>query len=111
MTVINASVAAATAVVGYDLLKDMVLSSVNYGRNIRYIGLCGSAVIGDCKAELFIGANSVGEFRNTKLGFASGINTDFIEINAYVPANTKVSMIVRTAPTTNPLNPTLVFNP
>ena len=62
MGVIQASIAAATAVVGYDLLKDNMLQAVGYPRVITGVGLTGSAAAGDSAVDLYVDTVLVGQF-------------------------------------------------
>lgn len=103
MGLIYVSVAAATAVVDYDLLKDSELQEVEYARSIVGIGLKGSAAAGDSKVEIMVGDKSIGHLYNSATGFIAGRN-DIIDTMSNIPSGTKIRGIVRDAPATNPLN-------
>lgn len=100
---LRVSVAAATAVVGYDLLKDERQQVVSYDREIWGLMLTGSAAAGDCTVDLYIEDVYVGTYANTSTGEGQ-INTDLQPISdLYVPAGSKIHAIVSDAPSTNPI--------
>jgi len=101
MGVINASAAAATAVVGYDLLTGNKLKRTAYRRVITGIGFTGSAAAGDCKASLYADTVLIGEFYNTDTGVPN--NDDIVDILLDVPAHTELIMEVTDAAGTNPV--------
>jgi len=104
-----ASVAAATAVVGYDILQGRKWRRENFGRVMTGIGVGGSAAIGDCDAELFINGVNVGEFKNLVLGWTS---KDYIlPCQIPIPANALMEMKMTTGATTNPVNVLAIFIP
>ena len=97
------SVAAATAVVDYDLFTDEVFARTPQARMVTAFALCGSAVVGDCKVELYVGETRIGAFYNNKLAFPD--NNDLLSLEGlYVPPNSQLRCIVRDAATTNPVN-------
>ena len=97
------SVAAATAIVGYDLLKDTRYKRMSdRNRVITEMRLTGSAAAGDTEVELFIGTDYIGNFVNTATGF--GNKDDDQGVNATVPAGEEIFLIVKDAPTTDPIN-------
>jgi len=98
------SVAAATAVVGYDLLTnrpDISVSSV--ARTLRAVGLTGSAAAGDAAVDIKVSSRTVATLFNSALGFPTADAAKF-ETSYAVPAGAPVSVIVTDAPATNPLN-------
>jgi len=98
------SVAAATAVVGYDLLTnrpDIAVSSV--ARVLRAVGLTGSAAAGDAAVDIKVAARTVSTLFNSATGFPTADAAKF-ETAYHVPAGSPVSVIVTDAPATNPLN-------
>lgn len=97
------SVAAATAVLGYDLAGDQTWRVSGNNRRLRAMGLAGSAAALDAKVGVFIGNTRIGELYNTSTG-AVARNTDMFEGGQNVPAGTPISVIVEDAPVTNPLN-------
>jgi len=98
-------VAAATAVLGYDLLTnrpDIAVSGRD--RTLRAIGLTGSAAIGDSGADFKVGNVTVGTIYNTATGFPTADAAQF-KTAYHVPAGTPLSIVVIDAPATNPLVP------
>lgn len=98
------SVAAATAVVGYDLLTNRPdISVASTPRTLRAIGLTGSAAAGDAAVDIKVSSRTVATLFNSGTGFpladASKFDTAYV-----VPAGAPVSVIVTDAPATNPLN-------
>ena len=67
---IRVEVAAATAVVGYDLIQNHVNNRVPSARVIDGIALVGSAAAGDTVIELMVNNKSEGMFSNTATGTA-----------------------------------------
>jgi len=98
------SVAAATAVVGFDLLAnrpDIAVSSQN--RTLRAVGLTGSAAAGDAAVDVKVASRTVSTLFNSALGFPTADAAKF-DTAYFVPAGSPVSVIVTDAPATNPLN-------
>lgn len=98
------SVAAATAVVGYDLLTnrpDISVSSV--ARVLRAVGLTGSAAAGDAAVDIKVASRTVASLFNSATGFPTADAAKF-DTSYAVPAGSPVSVIVTDAPATNPLN-------
>lgn len=109
MSVISDSIAAATAVVGYDLLTDNRQQVLPYPRVILGLKLTGSAAAGDTKVELWVGERRIGEYFNTNTGYG---NADDIQpVNTPVPPGTPIHLIVVDAPNTNPINFVLYMAP
>ncbi len=105
----NASVAAATAVVGYDILQDVKWKRENYNRVLIGIGFGGSAAVGDTALDLFINGIKVGEFVNLVLLWPS---KDYIlPTRIPVPANALMECKVTDGATTNPINVVALFKP
>lgn len=98
------SVAAATAVVGYDLLTNRPdISSSGLARILRALALTGSAAIGDSAVDVKVGNRVVATLFNTALDFPTNDAAKFD--TAYnVPSGQAVSVIVTDAAATNPLN-------
>ena len=98
------SVAAATAVVGYDLLTNRPdIQNASVQRVLRAIGLTGSAAAGDSVVDIKVGNRTVATLYNTATGFPTNDASKFPTSYA-VPAGSPVSVIVTDAPATNPLN-------
>jgi len=98
------SVAAATAVVGYDLLTnrpDIANSAAR--RVLRAIGLTGSAAAGDTVVDIKVGNRTVATLYNTATGFPTNDASKF-PTSYNVPPGSPVSVIVTDAPATNAIN-------
>lgn len=99
----QASIAAATAVVGYDLCTGQLWQRSGRIRALTGISVCGSAAAADTKVILLIGTARIGEFFNTATGFPT---KDHRIEQAYlcIPAAEDLHLIVEDAPATNPVN-------
>lgn len=103
MGVGQASVAAATAIVNYDLASGTAWQNQSKDRALTGFGLMGSAAAGDTKVDLFIDTVKVGEYYNINTGFPN--NDSLIELDMlYVPAGAQIHVLVTDAPATNPIN-------
>lgn len=96
------SVAAAVAVVGYDLAAATTWRVSNLPRNIVAVGLAGSAAALDSKVDIFVGNVKVGDMYNSGTGAPN--RDSMFRVGFFVPAGAPVSVIVTDAPATNPLN-------
>lgn len=98
------SVAAATAVLGYDLLTNRPdIATSSRGRVLRAVGLTGSAAAGDASVDFKVGNRVVASLFNSATGFPSNDAAKFPTSFA-VPAGEPLSIIVTDAPVTNALN-------
>jgi len=98
-----ASVAAATAIVGYDILKDLVWARSPSDRLLTGVGVTGSAAALDTEVEIFIDEIRVGNFFNQATGVPNNDNLMDIE-DLGVPAGAQLRCLVKDAPATNPIN-------
>jgi len=96
----TAAVAAATAVVGYDLFTGEVWARSPVDRILVGSGLTGSAVIGDSEVELFIDEVRVGSFFNNRLLLPTQDEIQDLE-DLFIPAGAELRSIVRDAPATS----------
>jgi len=97
------SVAAASAGVGIDLFSGEVWSRAPRNRVLNGFGIRGSAAAVDTQVEVYIDETRVGNFYNVGTGVPN--NDDLVKLNNLgVPAGAQARCIVRTAPTTNPIN-------
>lgn len=98
------SVAAATAVVGYDLLTNRPdIANSAAARVLRALALTGSGAAGDTVVDIKVGNRTVSTLYNTATGFPTADASQFK--TAYnVPPGAPVSVIVTDAPVTNALN-------
>jgi len=95
-----AAVAAATAIVGYDLFTDEVWARSPVDRILTGTGVTGSAVIGDAEVELFIDEVRVGSFFNNRLLLPTQDEIQDLE-DLFIPAGAQLRSIVRDAPATS----------
>ena len=102
-----AAVAAATAVVGYDLFTGEVWARSPVDRILTGTGVTGSAVIGDSEVELFIDEVRVGSFFNNRLLVPTQDEVVDLE-DLYIPAGAQLRSIVRDAPATSLIYHTVV---
>jgi hypothetical protein len=96
------SIAAATAVLGYDLMTGDTGKVQGNKRILRSIACTGSAAAGDSKIDLMVDNFKVGSFFNLATGFPT-LDHRF-KLNNWVPVGSAISLIVVDAPATNPLN-------
>lgn len=95
-------VAAATAIVGYDLLTGQYFSQLPQHRALTGIGFKGSAAAADTEIELFIDTVKIGLFRNTGTGYPN--NDDIIPLEGnFIPGGSTLHAYVTEAPSTNPI--------
>jgi len=104
----TAAVAAATAVVGFDLFTDEVWARSPIDRILVGSGVAGSAVIGDSEVELFIDEVRVGAFFNNRLLLPTQDEIQDLE-DLFIPAGAQLRSIVRDAPATSILYHTVVL--
>ena len=104
------SVAAATAVLDYDLADNQWWQQVGYNRFITGFGLKGSAAALDTKVRLMVDTVEIGQFYNTAAG-CPNMDDLFPLGGNFVPAGTRLHIIVTDAPATNPINGVLTWNP
>lgn len=101
------SVAAATAVVGYDLFQDQTWRVSAELRRLRAIACAGSAAAGDFYADIYIGERRVGRIYNLATGWPTMDHKQELtspDRALVVPPGETVSAIVGDAPATNPIN-------
>ena len=89
------SIAAATAIVGYDLTRDTTWRIASYARVAVAIGLAGSAAALDTKVDIFIGSVKVGEMYNSATGAPN--RDSMFRMNNPIPAGAPISVIVTDA--------------
>jgi len=103
MALTTIGTAAATAVLGYNLLQNRPdVQSAGRSRTLRGFALTGSAVIGDCSVDVKVGDRVVGTFYNSGL-LTPQSNRDVMIMSVHVPAGVPVSVIVADAPATSVL--------
>lgn len=102
------SIAAATAIVGYDLARDTYWQQSARWRQVVAIGLKGSAAALDTKVRFMIGSVVVAEIFNSGTGAPN--RDDLFRIGSWVPPNQEVHAFVEDAPATNPINLAIDFS-
>lgn len=108
MSSVEVSVAAATAVLGYNLLQNSPHRQSTRPRRLRAIALAGSAAAGDSEVQILINTTEVARKFNSATGFPT--RDHLVAVNVRVPAGSEVAAIVVDAPATNPLNLLLEFD-
>lgn len=104
------SIAAATAVLAYDMMSTKPeYAQAPYNRILLAAGLKGSAAGGDSEVAIKVGRKEEGRIFNSGTGFPN--KDDMKRLNVRVPANAIVTVPVTDAPGTNPLNLALDFMP
>lgn len=104
----QASVAAATAALGYDLTTGQIWTTSSNDRALTGFAITGSAAAGDTKVSVYCDQILIGEFYNTTTGFPT--KDHFYALDAYAPAGSKISVIVTDAAATNPVNIVLTWD-
>lgn len=100
---VELTVPAATAVVGYDLMRDNQARVSALPRAINGIAVAGSLAAGDCSVDLFIGQVLVGRFFNKAVGWPTRDHRWPLQ-GRYVPPGETIALMVSDAPATNPIN-------
>lgn len=108
MGVGQVSVAAATAVVGFDLFSDEWFQQLSEDRELTAIGVAGSAAALDSMVELFVGTEKIGEFYNSAVGMVL-MDAHMVPIDADVDEGELLHLYVIDAPLTNPINVVLTW--
>ena len=101
MALTTIGTAAATAVLGYNLLQNRPdVQSAGRNRVLRGLALTGSAVIGDCSVDVKVGDRVVATVFNSAL-LTPQQARDLMTLSVSVPAGAPVSVIVTDAPATS----------
>lgn len=103
------SVAAATAVVGFDLFSDEWFQQLSDDRDLTGIGVAGSTAGLDTLLELFVGTEKIGEFYNSAPGMVL-MDAHMMDIDADVPEGELLHLYVVDPPVTNPINVVLTWD-
>lgn len=106
MPTAEVSIAAATAVVGYDIFQDEWFQIMQEDRTLIGIGLAGSAAALDTEVELFVGTRKVGNYLNKATG-AVLMDAHRVALDVDVDGGEMLHLYVTDAPATNPLNVSL----
>ena len=94
---------AAVAVAGYDLFSSKTWRVSAKPRRLMGIAAAGSAAAGDCSFDVFIDQYHVGEFFVLATGWPTRDHVVACRGNN-IPPGATLSAIIKTAPTTNPIN-------
>jgi len=97
------SVTSATAVAGYDLLRDATWRVSSKPRRLWGVAVAGSTAAGDCSFDLYIDQYHVGRFYNLATGWPTRDHIVPCKGNS-IPPGATIAAIMHTAPTTNPIN-------
>lgn len=105
MSVNVESVAAATAVVGHDLLTNAAqVRQSGSPRLLNSVALTGSAAAGDTKVSIRVSNVEIAHIFNTATGFPTQDASKIDLGGAFIPAGAPLQAIVTDAPATNPIN-------
>jgi len=102
MATYTVSVAAATAVIGYDLVQNEPWTVSENARVLTGIGIMGSAAALDTIVDCMAGLTRVCRLYNRTTGMLN--KDDLMELMAFIPAGAKISLPVVDVPATNPIN-------
>lgn len=93
-------VAAATAIIEYDMFVGQVWARQPQDRVITGQAVCGSAVVGDSELETFVDEVRIGNFFNSKLLLPN--NDELMPLESLgIPGGAQLRCIVRDAPATS----------
>jgi len=98
----TASVTAAVAIVGADVLAGEVWARSPRNRSLSGFAYTGSAAIGDTEGELFIDEVRVGQFFNSKLLVGNIDDLQPLD-DLFIPAGAQLRFIVNDAAATSPV--------
>lgn len=104
------SVAAATAVVGYDLIQDTYYEELGFHRQLVGFALKGSAAAGDTEVRIKVGTSDYGSIFNSGTGFPNMDDVKPVGV-VPIPAGQPLRLEVVDAPVTNPINWLIVTRP
>lgn len=102
MSAVEVSIAAAVAVLGYNMLSNSPHRQSSKGRTLTAVAVRGSAAAGDSAVSVLVNQTEVARLFNTTTGFPN--RDDLVAVGEWIPPNAEVSAIVVDAPATNPLN-------
>jgi len=116
MTSFTQLTAAATAVVGFDIMAGNNAArhkTASRPRLITAIGVAGSAAAGDAAVDLYVGTVNCGTFYNTTGGAAKipTSNADMKSLRIPVPPGAPISLVVSDAAATEILAVSLEYAP
>lgn len=106
---VEVSIAAAVAVLDFNLLSNSPHRQSSMPRTLKAAALRGSAAAGDTAVSILINQTEVARIFNTTTGFPN--RDDLVRIGAAIPTNAEVSAVIVDAPATNPINLLMEFGP
>lgn len=111
MTIVHETITVANAAKGSNLANGKFWETSNFNRQITAIALTGSAAADDTQLSIFYGTTKIGEIRNSSTGLAVDVDKDLVPHNSqlFCPRGAKMSIVVDTAPVTNPIKLLLVI--
>ena len=101
MPAVEISVAAAVAILDYNLLQSSPHRQTTGDRTLRAVALTGSAAPGDSAVSILVNQTEVARIYNSKTGFPN--RDDLKAVGVRVPSNAEIAAIVVDAAATNPL--------
>lgn len=109
-TFVEDSIAAATAVLGYDMLTNKnYFKQASYNRVLVAAANKGSAAAGDAQIAIKVGTDTKAYIYNTGTGFPN--RDDMKRVGVPIPAGQILTLEVSDAPATNALNYALDITP
>lgn len=108
MPVVEVSVAAATAVLDFNLLGNSQHRQSSRARRLRSVALKGSAAAGDTRVSISVNQREIASIFNSGTGFPN--RDDLKAVGEAIPTNAEISAIIQDAPATNPINLMLEFD-
>ncbi len=108
----NMHEAAATLLVGVDAARNERNNISSRPRVMTGLAVVGSAAVDDCAVDVYIEDYYVGRFRNTHAGVIQvEMPADLQPVGSkFIPAGSRISVIIQTAPITSPLNVVIYGN-
>lgn len=112
MTLVHETIPIASAVKNTNLAAGKFWESAAWNRAITAIALTGSAAADDTQLSIFYGTTKIGEVRNSSTGLAVDTDKDLIPHNSNLVCRRgdKISVVVDTAPQTNPIKLVMVIS-
>lgn len=111
MTIVHETYTVAQASKNANLAAGKFWESGTTFRQITGIALTGSTAADDTQISVYYGTTKMMEFRNSATGLAVDTDKDLVPHNSTLacPPNAKISVMVDTAPNTNPIKLMLVI--
>lgn len=87
--------AGASVTVGEDQIQNELLAVQPMARRITKVALVGSTAAGDTTSELVVNGRTVATLQNTSTGVDINHNTDVLNVDFFVGANSRVQLFCR----------------